>query len=520
MTVNSKARKRFVIYRGSYWRLIYGLLLCISVYYLWLIHLNDSFWLDELLTYWVIENDLSSVFERAIANHGQSPLYYVLLWLFAGCFGTAEWVLRLPSIILMCIAVVLLYKLGKEFLGEEPAIYACLIFVSLGGPIFAAIYARPYALPLACAMGALLNAVRWGETDKSSKSSAFIFFSVFAIYGHILMCSVVGLALLYFSLSPKKPSNGKLCVAVIIIILFCTPLIAQAISLLGRRSELVFQPSPDLRIFFATILDPILLLSVMLACLFVFMFKNYSFRPYLSISFERSYIVYFLILWAFLPILLAALVSWTTNVTLFQSRYLLIAAPGNALLWGYLMSCITPRSSRGAVMTLTTLLSLFFISTLPNLFSQDWRGASQRLSFDVANNSTILLATGMIEGSNIENFKDFKKTQFLRAPVSYYHLPTSAIILPFQLASHDAIQYWEDTLRPQLSGDRLTLVMPRGGGWIDNDGVVTEYKDSIMSLLKKSEFCQKEILELENLVIIRFKRCSTPNLLMNVVLQP
>src|SRR5215471_18766895 len=43
---------------------------------------NRSLWLDEFGTLWVIDGSFSQLMERVNAFQGQSPLYYLLAWLF------------------------------------------------------------------------------------------------------------------------------------------------------------------------------------------------------------------------------------------------------------------------------------------------------------------------------------------------------------------------------------------------------------------------------------------------------
>ena len=47
---------------------------------LWLWPLRSSLWTDELGTWWVIKDGLGDAIDRALTFHGQSPLFYVLLW--------------------------------------------------------------------------------------------------------------------------------------------------------------------------------------------------------------------------------------------------------------------------------------------------------------------------------------------------------------------------------------------------------------------------------------------------------
>ena len=73
---------------------------------LWLVPLFSSLWLDELGTYWVVKDGLGDAVHRALTFHGQSPLYYSIVWAARSVGGNSEAVLRLPSLIATAASLV------------------------------------------------------------------------------------------------------------------------------------------------------------------------------------------------------------------------------------------------------------------------------------------------------------------------------------------------------------------------------------------------------------------------------
>ena len=115
---------------------------------LWLIPLFSAadLWVDELGTWWVVEDGLGDTVHRALTFHGQSPLYYSIIWVARVVGGNSEVVLRLPSLIATAVSVVLLYRLTRSLIGREAAWFAVLVFAATQAVAFEASEARPYAL--------------------------------------------------------------------------------------------------------------------------------------------------------------------------------------------------------------------------------------------------------------------------------------------------------------------------------------------------------------------------------------
>src|ERR1041384_8182196 len=78
---------------------------------LWLLPMRGSLWMDELGTYFVNKDGLHQTIERAWHIQGQTPLWYAIEWAVRSVGGKSEFVLRLPSLVAMSIALYLFYRL-------------------------------------------------------------------------------------------------------------------------------------------------------------------------------------------------------------------------------------------------------------------------------------------------------------------------------------------------------------------------------------------------------------------------
>ena len=90
-----------------------AILTAVVIFSLWVMPLFSSLWLDELGTWWVVKDGAGDTIHRALTFHGQSPLYYLIVWSARVVGGRSELVLRLPSLIAAVVSAVLLYRLAR-----------------------------------------------------------------------------------------------------------------------------------------------------------------------------------------------------------------------------------------------------------------------------------------------------------------------------------------------------------------------------------------------------------------------
>jgi hypothetical protein len=104
----------------------------------------------------VLERDLAGLFGHLEYDMVAPPGYLALLWASTRAFGAEEWVLRLPSFLAGCVALLIVARFAWRRLGTGPALFAV---ASLSAGYYVARHtceAKPYALDLLA--GALLVA--------------------------------------------------------------------------------------------------------------------------------------------------------------------------------------------------------------------------------------------------------------------------------------------------------------------------------------------------------------------------
>lgn len=104
---------------------------------------DKSLWLDEAVSLRLSAIDLPEILANGSDPH--PPLYYLLLhfWLV---WGRTELVLRLPSAIVGALSVPLLYKAGKDLLGERVGVIAAFLLAVAPLHIWYSQEARMYSM--------------------------------------------------------------------------------------------------------------------------------------------------------------------------------------------------------------------------------------------------------------------------------------------------------------------------------------------------------------------------------------
>ena len=109
-------------WEGSLALLILALAFAVRTYHLGV----QSLWFDEGFSAHLALGSLGAVFtEGSLDPH--PPLYYTLLWLWRFPAGGGEFALRFPSAVAGVLAVVLLYRLGRDLAGGTVGLVAALL---------------------------------------------------------------------------------------------------------------------------------------------------------------------------------------------------------------------------------------------------------------------------------------------------------------------------------------------------------------------------------------------------------
>ena len=169
-----------------------AILTAVVIFSLWVMPLSSSLWLDELGTWWVVKDGAGDTIHRALTFHGQSPLYYLIVWSARVVGGRSEVVLRLPSLIAAVVSAILLYRLALTLISREAARLTVLAFAATQIVAFEASEARPYAIATTVTIASTLALVRWLDDGRRwSRALVYALLAITVVWMHYLFALVL-----------------------------------------------------------------------------------------------------------------------------------------------------------------------------------------------------------------------------------------------------------------------------------------------------------------------------------------
>ena len=453
---------------------------------LWIQPMNSSFWLDETGTLLLVQGTFGQMLEKSVNWVGQPPFFAAIVWLFAQLPGPREVVLRLPSLIGLAVATFFVYRIARRVIGNEAAGSAMLIFAALAA--YYAADARPYALGMLTASGAILFLIRWMEHGRIVDVICYCVFAALTVYFHFLfsvMFVAHGAYLLLRILQRQGPRLRVLAFAVVLIVILLIPLVPSFLRVLSVRGALSFADEPRLS---AVVLDsvPVFLYGFLAVGLVaaILLFSNTKFSRPSTLRPE----VWLLLLAAVVSPAALFLISFLTPVSVFVPRYISVSLPGMALALGWLISGFQPASAR-TVLTLALVAGAIIDrgGSLRNLRhkNEDWRGAMAAVrKLTDGNPIPVLVRSEFIESTDPTKFAEPDQAEFLLAPQVVY--PPGGTIIPLSMSADDRAFERLETIVDQilLRGNQFVLVSSQRDG---------RYRMWLQGRLQSSSFSNREL---------------------------
>lgn len=414
---------------GGILYVIYAIALTASIA-LWFVAIRAPLWLDETSSYWQI----SAGFRQIMPRRGLvSALYTYILWLTTRLTGTSEIALRIPSILAMLGAVYLLYRAARELFGRDVAFIVVVIFCVHPVVIFASIDARPYAFGALAINAAIFLLIRLRNSDSIWMAAAFG--ATAALSTHFQMLFGVVLPVLAACFLLTKAGDFKTLVrqslfALGAFILVFLPNVSDLLQIFQYRQAYVFDRTRPSFVELASTLAPgwlVFILPVVL--LAAILTRKLNFRGRID-------------LWNFLlcaslgliPILFLFAVTAMTPTNIFVTRYRLIAIPGIALLWGWLISRIDSRSLRVLFCVAVVSAAAYKKLTAPDAKQHfyTWKYAIEIAEKNAApDNASVLMCSDFPSSDYfpMPTGEAVKDSPFF-TPLSYYKLSVPVVGLP------------------------------------------------------------------------------------------
>jgi len=423
---------------------------------LWLRPIASSFWEDELVTWWVIDGSFREMLHRSYALQGQSALYYPLAWLVRHV-GDKEWVLRLPSVVAMVVAVYLLFRLATRLLDRELGRVAVLAFVLWPGIAFEASNARPYAIAVLVTVASVFALVTW--LDRGSRGSMVVWIVLTALlaYAHIVFVLAIPAQILYAFArrgdGSTRVSARTIITGLAIVAVLDLGLIPQLIGIFDRRGSLILPTVLSFDWFGNMLVPAVFVGALIVGGTIAWATSSLTLEP---LRIERSAAV-LVLSWLLIPLIVVGVLALTTSVRLLEWRYTLMVAPAGALLVGALLRAIHPPPARRII---AAILAVFTVWGTAGVLKagEDWRWVASTAQAASGAHSVTLLHPGLVESGQLDWFSDPEERSYLMNPTAYYSFPGPIVPVPYEATTEGEAFLSRELADLPSSVDRITYV--------------------------------------------------------------
>jgi hypothetical protein len=451
----------------SNWLLI--LLLAVCLTRLWLMPLPSSFWTDETGTVFVAEHPA----DPSLAPVPQVPasVYFALPRAARILFGSSEVSYRLPSLLLMGIALFLVARLAARLVRPEAAWFAVFACLALSDFDFYAADARPYALGICVTAASLYFLIDWLDTARWISAFLFLLFTALLWRVQLVFWAFYPVFLIYTLLRLARATTSvgwiRGLLVYCLLALALLPVAWDALGLLRNGSAHVFAPMPGIRSLPLTIPWKWIAACAALAWLAA-QFLKWRIQKPASLSAMTLIAAW----WLWMPLCLFAF-SRATGIVLYIPRYFSPALPGAALAATAAAACWLPParwSQASAVLGIAALIMAGNWQVLwPGHAEDNWREASFAEDFAAVEPDTPVLAVSpFVEAQPPTWTPEYHLPGFLYAPLSVYPLRGTVYPFPF-IRSQNADRYAADLLRDTLLKHSRFIIYGAGrntGSWV------------------------------------------------------
>jgi 4-amino-4-deoxy-L-arabinose transferase-like glycosyltransferase len=422
---------RFFAWRFSHW--ILGLIVFIVALGFDLYRLGTpSIWFDEAFSVELARQPLPHLWSLIFGPEPNMELYYLFLhfWLKAtGLFGLnpTEVVVRFPSAIFAALSSVVVFAIGRRFLGNMGGIVSACFYLLNDLQLIYAQQTRSYSLQLLLTCLAWYMLLRALNEQESVRRwwIGYVIANVLAIYAHLFSVLIFGAqivfvgGLLIFPTAWRKPTRQQLlpfgvslCVTGVLII----PM--MLVSLQGAKTG--WLPSPHLAdvVYFLMVLSgyskPYLglvagsvLLGLALAGLGYFFRKRdfghggiqEGWTQTLNAARDVAPLAWALLCWFLVPFVVSYIIS-QGSTRLFSSRYLVAIVPPIMLLAGLGITVLRWRVLR---VILALIMLGIALKAVPFYYEtaqvEDWNTATHWLEQRYQSNDGLVCYDNTLNGS-------------------------------------------------------------------------------------------------------------------------
>jgi mannosyltransferase len=421
------------------------------------------------------------------------PLSFLVHHTFLSALGSSEWALRLPSALAGLAGIAVVFFAGARMFGKEAAAMSALILAIHPLHLSMSTDARPYAMAVVFASGAvwafseLLRSDRWVACIAWSLCAAGLLYAQF-VFVPLLAAQAAAYAILRQRGHAMPRPAGKLFAAVGAAAALSLPLVPQIRADLARRSSLIWPIEVGPVAGLADLFPPAPVVAAAAIVLAIVLSRRFlpgtppgsdAGRP------PAGPDVLVLSLCCFLPVVALGILSRLCGMdSLGLPRYHAAYVVPATLLIGWALT--RPRRPVDRAVACGTFLAIGLLTHVvpvlaagrsfnANLGAQDWRGAGQVLRAESRDGDLVLLRSGLVESNGLfdGSFPD-RCLSYLGSPLPELYLGRriDPVILPATFATDPTPASYDAMIGRRLAGhDRIWLVLlapPNSDAYLDS----------------------------------------------------
>jgi len=449
--------------------LLLALVLFLSIARLWIISLHTSFWVDEMVTVFVVHNGPNHP-SLSIAPQVSKSIYYAVARAADSLFGVSEVGYRLPSILAMGLALLLVARLAARLIHPDAAWFAVFACLALKAVDSEAADARPYALGMFVSAAALLFLVHWLDTNRSIPAAAFVLSGALLWRVHLLFWPVYLVFVLYACVRRARHetkvawlTTGLMFTALAITLI---PVAIDAWRILGQAHAHVFVPAPKWSQLIYALKPSLLLAALAVAATVNLLPRRTSAQDPSTSAPEQlstftsiavSSLCLILAWWLIHPVTLFVFSRLSGN-SVFVPRYLSVALPGAAAAATLAAAVFIPRSRPSAPLWkyAALILGVGVLLTVGDWrhpwtphANSDWRNAALAVHALAGADTPVICPSPFIEAKSPVWSPDYPLPGFLYSYLSVYPVGGRLFLFPFE-TSPEADAYARELSRETL----------------------------------------------------------------------
>ncbi len=413
---------------------VLGVLLAAAVCKLWILPLRSSFWVDEMVTAFVVHYG-SSHPSLAVAPQVTATIYYWLPRLAERLMGFSEVAYRIPSTLLMGLSLFLLARLSMRLIHPGAGWFAVFAALTLTGINYEAADARPYALATCMATGATWFLVRWLDTARWRDAFFYVVCAALLWRVHLIewpFYAVLGAYVLARgSRGETSVSWRRIGIVHAALGAALVPVLLTTLKLLSEtKAHVIFENPSGWRDFRG-------------AFKFLLVAGAGAGAWLLSLKFQwpkqksPSWPALILIggWWVSQPVALFAFSRLTGN-NVFVPRYLWLSLPGAALAATAAAACFIPDHAWRPSAAVLGAVVLLFTGGIPRLaplhHNSNWREAARAIRREgISPDTPVLYPSPFIEAQSPVWRPEYPLPSFLYCHLLIYPVGGTPYLLPF-----------------------------------------------------------------------------------------